>query len=96
MENFDGTKGQVHILISRRNQSLTVEKVEEAVEKNIVAMELEDQVDNLVSQAASNLNAQIENLSTTFSPAQKNIITAGITAATDPIIAMQNKLQKWI
>ncbi|HSA08091.1 MAG TPA: hypothetical protein P5099_01870 [Candidatus Moranbacteria bacterium] len=93
MENFDGTKGQIHILISRRNQSLTVEKVEEAVEKNIAAMELQDQVDNLVSQASSNLNAQIENLSTTFSPAQKNIITAGITAATDPIIAMQNKLQ---
>lgn len=93
MQNFNGIKGKVQILISRRNQSLTVEKVEEAVTQNIANMNLQDQVGNIVSQASENLNKQIETLSTTFSDTQKSIITAQVAIVADPIVVMQNKLR---
>jgi hypothetical protein len=94
MQNFDGTKGTIKILISRRNQSLTVEKVEETVTENIANMNLKDNVDNLISQAETNLNNQIDALSSTFTDSQRNLIDTQLAAKTDPIQIMQTKLQE--
>ena len=61
IQSFAGEKGTIQVLISRRNQSLTVEKVEEAVTLNIASMNIEDQVNQLVAAAESNFNQIVEN-----------------------------------
>ncbi|MDO8566503.1 MAG: hypothetical protein Q7S04_04985, partial [Candidatus Moranbacteria bacterium] len=61
MQDFRGSTGTIQILISRRNQSLTVEKVEEAVIQNIASMNIQDQVDRLVANAKTALDIQIAN-----------------------------------
>ena len=53
LERLSGATGTVRVLISRRNKSLTVEQVEEAVVDRIAAMEIEDEVALLVSDAVS-------------------------------------------
>ncbi|NTW27219.1 MAG: hypothetical protein HGA36_02775 [Candidatus Moranbacteria bacterium] len=59
MQNFADGKGIIQVLISRRNQSLTVEKVEQAVTENIASMNIQDQVTNIVSDAKIQLDAQL-------------------------------------
>ena len=59
LQNFSDPTGSIQILISRRNQSLTVEKVTQAVTDNIAALNLQDQVDNLIAQASKNLDSQL-------------------------------------
>ncbi len=76
LQNFSGTTGTIQILISRRNQSLTVEKIQQEVSDNIALLNIKDQVDNLVSQASANLNAQL----------------AGITNNQDTITKNQNAI----
>ncbi|OJI06559.1 hypothetical protein BK004_02870 [bacterium CG10_46_32] len=56
LERLNGATGTVRVLISRRNKSLTVEQVEEAVVDRIAAMEIEDEVALLVSDAVSGYN----------------------------------------
>ena len=58
----DAKDGQIQVLISRRNQSLTVEKVEEAVTQNIATMNIQDQVNTMIANAQASLQAQTENL----------------------------------
>ena len=65
LERLDGSEGMVRVLISRRNKSLTVAEVEEAVVDRIAAMEIEDEVALLVSDAVSGYN---------FDPVVSNII----------------------
>jgi hypothetical protein len=52
--------GTINVLISRRNKSLTVEQVEEKITQNIAEMEIEDEVNLLVSNAVENLNLNDE------------------------------------
>ncbi|KKP89415.1 MAG: Outer membrane protein, hemagluttinin-like protein [Parcubacteria group bacterium GW2011_GWC1_36_108] len=61
IQSFAGEKGTIQVLISRRNQSLTVEKVEEAVTLNIASMNIQDQVNQLVAVAKTSLDAQLAN-----------------------------------
>jgi hypothetical protein len=62
----EGAKGTINVLISRRNQSLTVEAVEQRTLEAIRNMKIEDEVQIMVSDAMENLNvsddirAQIE------------------------------------
>jgi hypothetical protein len=76
LQNFSGTTGTIQILISRRNQSLTVEKIQQQVSDNIALLNIKDKVDNLVAQASANLNAQL----------------AGITNNQDTITKNQNAI----
>ncbi len=55
LQKFEGTKGSIQVLISRRNKSLTVEKVEEAVTQRIADMNVEDQVNTMVTNATEQL-----------------------------------------
>ena len=64
IQAFSGDKGTIQVLISRRNQSLTVEKVEEAVALNIANMNVEDQVNQLVKVAEDNFNQIVANQTT--------------------------------
>lgn len=56
LQNFAKEKGTIQILISRRNKSLTVEKVEEAVSQRIAEMNVEDQVNALIADAKAELD----------------------------------------
>ncbi len=58
LEPFDSTEGEglINVLISRRNQSLTVSAVEEEILAQIQAMEIEDEVEIMVAQAMGDLN----------------------------------------
>jgi hypothetical protein len=55
MQKSSGSAKELQILISRRNQSLTVEKVEEAVMQNIATMNIQDQVDQMIASAQTKL-----------------------------------------
>ena len=52
--------GVINVLISRRNKSLTVEMVEAKITDRIAAMEIEDEVQILISQAVDNLDLDSE------------------------------------
>ncbi len=92
MEDFKGVKGTVQVLISRRNQSLTVEKVEETVLQNIKNMDVEDQVNKIVAEAKTNLDMQIENTNQTLQEIQDSLIQTNSEVAS--VQALQIKLQK--
>ena len=51
LETLDSEFGLINVLISRRNKSLTVEQVESKITDRIADMEIEDEVEILVSQA---------------------------------------------
>jgi hypothetical protein len=53
-------EGTVNVLISRRNQSLTVETVEEKVLKTITDMQIEDEVQLMVAGAMGDLNVDAQ------------------------------------
>lgn len=62
MQNSNETKTTIQVLISRRNQSLTVEKVEETVTQNIAKMNIEDQITKMLTTAQSKIdNAESQN-----------------------------------
>ena len=46
-----GCYGEINVLISRRNKSMTVETVEKEIESSIANMELEDEVSRLIAKA---------------------------------------------
>ncbi len=50
-ESSDPQEGVVNVLISRRNQSLTVETVEQKVMESIAAMEIEDEVTLMIKKS---------------------------------------------
>jgi len=56
LEGLESGEGVINVLISRRNQSLTVESVEENVLKTIAAMEIEDEVQIMVASTLEDLN----------------------------------------
>jgi hypothetical protein len=56
LEGLESGEGVVNVLISRRNQSLTVDAVEQKVLESIAAMEIEDEVELMVSAALGDLN----------------------------------------
>lgn len=56
LESMDEEEGTVNVLISRRNSSVTVEAVEEKVLQTIAGMEIEDEVQIMVSAALGDLN----------------------------------------
>ena len=89
MQNFDGERGTIQILISRRNQSLTVEKVEQAVTENIASMNIQDKINAIVNNSAENLNSQIENLSLS-----QQSESSSMNAEIASIQSMQNKLKE--
>ncbi|MCX6763475.1 MAG: hypothetical protein NTZ97_01945 [Candidatus Moranbacteria bacterium] len=77
MQNFDQNQGTIPVLISRRNKSLTVEKVEEAVTNRIAEMDVQDQVANLIAQAqkalTEEMNSSLNSLDLRLS-AQEDIV----------------------
>ncbi|MEI7890712.1 MAG: hypothetical protein WCI36_01965, partial [bacterium] len=81
LENSANKNGKIQILISRRNQSLTVEKVEQAVTDNIAAMNIKDQVSALVANAATSLDAQLKSQQTIFDSLQAQITESVAIAA---------------
>ncbi len=58
LENFTGETGTIQIMISRKNKSLTVEKVEDQITDRIAQMNIKDQVDALVASAVDTYNLQ--------------------------------------
>ena len=95
MENFNNSTGTIQVLIARRNQSLTVEKVQQQVTDNIASLNLKDQVDNLVGQASTNLDkklassaSELANLQTQL--ADQVIITNKLQAQIDEL-KLQNQ-----
>ncbi len=60
LEVLTGSTGKINVLISRRNKSLTVEEVEEKITQRVADMEIEDEVNLLVSNAIDSLNLNDE------------------------------------
>jgi len=56
LEGLASGEGVINVLISRRNQSLTVQAVEESVLETIAAMEIEDEVQIMVASTLEDLN----------------------------------------
>ncbi|MFH0891141.1 MAG: hypothetical protein V1867_00005, partial [Candidatus Falkowbacteria bacterium] len=56
LESFNGGRGTINVLISRRNKSLTVEMVEDKITDRIAAMEIEDEVMIMLETALDNYN----------------------------------------
>jgi len=54
LESLDSNLGTINVMISRRNKSLTVEQVEEAVTQRIADMELEDEVNIMLADTIQN------------------------------------------
>jgi len=81
LQNFSDPTGSIQILISRRNQSLTVEKVTQAVADNITALNIQDQVDNLVAQASKNLASQLSTQASSLIDLQLQLTDAKTTAS---------------
>lgn len=52
--------GEIKVLISRRNKSLTVEMVESTITEHIADMEIEDEVQILIANAVNNLDLDNE------------------------------------
>ena len=81
LQNFAEPTGSIQILISRRNQSLTVEKVTQAVTDNIAALNIQDQVDNLIAQASKNLDSQLSTQAASLIDLQLQLTDAKTTAS---------------
>jgi len=64
LQNFTDSKGQIQILISRKNKSLTVDAVETQVTQRIAELNVQDQVNNLISQAKANLQDNLSQAQT--------------------------------
>lgn len=82
LENFSGERGKIQILISRRNQSLTVERIEQAVSENMSEMGIEKEIERLFGQT-DDFSSQISDISL-----QTNSVSAEILS----IKNMQEKL----
>jgi len=64
LEPIQQGEGIIQVLISRRNKSLTVEKVEEEVSQRIAEMDVEDQVNRIITEAQAQLTQSIATQST--------------------------------
>ena len=64
LESLQDGEGTIQVLISRRNKSLTVEKVEEAVTQRIAEMNVQDQVNQMIQMAQAQLTEAITSQST--------------------------------
>lgn len=64
LEGLSGGKGDVNVLISRRNKSMTVEQVEQRVTEQVALMGIEDEIKKTVAQAVSafDLHAEVDNM----------------------------------
>jgi len=58
LEGLEQDDGTIQVLISRRNKSLTVEQVEEKITQRVADMEIEDEVNLLISGAMDNLGVE--------------------------------------
>ena len=56
LEELDETTGTINVLISRKNKSLTIETVEQEVAERIAGMQIEDDVQLMVTEAVDTLN----------------------------------------
>jgi hypothetical protein len=59
LEGLESGEGVIRVLISRRNQSLTVETVEQKVLESIASMNIADEVQLLVQSASENLGLDL-------------------------------------
>jgi len=58
LEDLKSGEGIVNVLISRRNSSITVDSVEAKVLETVAAMEIEDEVQLMITDAVENLDAE--------------------------------------
>ncbi|MEI7750070.1 MAG: peptidase G2 autoproteolytic cleavage domain-containing protein [Candidatus Moraniibacteriota bacterium] len=73
LQGSSSNHATIQVLISRRNQSLTVEKVTQAVTDNIAAMNIKDQVNALVNQASASLDTQLASQTSTLSDLRSSV-----------------------
>ena len=60
LQNSTKDQGTIQILISRKNKSLTVENIEEETKERIAEMDIQEQVDSLISKAQISLEENID------------------------------------
>ena len=73
LQNFKNEKGTIQVLIARKNKSFTVETIEQATEQRIAEMNIDTQVDNLLSEAKTDLDSSIQ---TELSTLQDDILSS--------------------
>jgi filamentous hemagglutinin len=87
LEGHESGEGRINVLISRRNSSVTVETMEEHVLETVASMEIEDEVQLLISGAIETLNVDEDIADEVKGQINKLDIESSITAA----IAALNK-----
>jgi hypothetical protein len=87
LEPIQQGEGSIQVLISRRNKSLTVEKVEEEVSQRIAEMDVEDQVNQMITQAQTQLNESINSQTTVISD-----LTSQLTQTSNKITTLQEQM----
>ena len=104
LEGLKAGQGEVNVLISRRNKSLTVETVEAQVTKHIAAMEIEDEISimltaaikdyNIASSVEPIVNDQLASFSSELTVAFDNVNNKLVMASSslDDVIARVNAL----
>jgi len=58
LESLEQDQGEVLVLISRKNKSLTVEQIEDQITDRVAEMEIEDEVNLLIAGAMDNLGVE--------------------------------------
>lgn len=109
LQNFDGKNGNIQILISRKNKSLTVEQVEEETAKRIAEMDVEDQVNAMVAAAKLELennsdekfadyDTQLSNLNSDFASHNTQITSLAVVVEElrADVTALQTEMQSKI
>jgi hypothetical protein len=95
LEGLESGEGIINVLISRRNQSLTVEAVEDNVLKTIADMEIEDEVQLMVAGTLEDLN--VDQQITDEVTRQIDVITQNqqsIAAINEEIAYLKNEIEK--
>jgi hypothetical protein len=87
LEPIQQGEGSIQVLISRRNKSLTVEKVEEEVSQRIAQMDVEDQVNQIITQAQTQLNESINSQTTVITD-----LTGQLTQTSNKIATLQEQM----
>jgi len=88
LESLENGIGEINVLISRKNKSITVEEVEEKVTERIAAMEIEDEVNILITNAVDSLN--LDDQITSIVDDQLLLVDARLTIETDTLTGLIN------
>ena len=94
LETLETGTGEIKVLISRRNKSLTVEQVEQSVTDRVAAMKIEDEVRLMISNSLNSLgfDDRMKNLIASQVPMLTADLTVKIDESTGRLVVVVDRL----